>query len=153
MHVEPLTPHHADLLAALHKDAFADVWDAHAFAGLLTHPGAFGFMALGDEEDPVGFILLRAAADEAEIITMAVLPTRKRQGIGRALLDRACVEASGRGAASLFLEVGETNAAARALYEKAGFVLSGQRPGYYKKGYDGAGTAEDALILVCRLGV
>ena len=152
MHFEPLTPHHASLLAVLHKDAFADVWDAHAFAGLLAHPGAFGFIALSDKKDPAGFILLRMAADEAEIITMAVLPAHKRQGIARALLDHARTDASARGVVSLFLEVGETNAAARALYEKAGFVLTGQRPGYYKKGYDGSGAPEDALILVCRLG-
>lgn len=149
-----LSPHHAPLLAALHGDGFAAPWDADAFGALLAHPGAFGLLAVtgnGEAETPVGFILLRRAADEAEIITLVVLSSHRLRGIGRALLDGACAEAGRIGVFNVFLEVGAENAAARALYEGAGFVAGGVRRGYYGRGHDGAGRAEDALILTRRL--
>ena len=80
------------------------------------------------------------AADEAEILTIAVAPAAHRQGIGAALLAAAMAQAALRGAAAMFLEVAEGNAAARALYAAAGFRQSGRRRRYYP---DGA----DALVL------
>lgn len=127
----------APALAALHEAAFppAERWDAAAIATLLAMPGAFGLHAPGQ-----GFVLARIAADEAEILTLAVAPQARRQGLGGALLAAAMAGAVARGAAAMFLEVSDRNAAARALYAAAGFTEAGRRRRYYA---DGA----DALVL------
>ncbi|WP_376087518.1 GNAT family N-acetyltransferase [Roseomonas sp. CCTCC AB2023176] len=97
-------------------------------------PGAFGWVEEG------GFVLARAVAGEAEVLTIAVLPERRRAGLGWSLLVAAVAEAGRRGAAALFLEVSEANAAARALYARAGAVEVGRRRRYYVDG-------TDALVL------
>jgi ribosomal-protein-alanine N-acetyltransferase len=135
--MEQATPHHAAALAALHAAAFPprERWGADAMALQLGLPGAFGLI------DPRGgMVLARVAADEAEILTIAVLPALRRQGIGRALLDAAAAQAAGRGAVALFLEVSAANHPAQALYAACGFERVGHRRRYYP---DGA----DALIL------
>jgi ribosomal-protein-alanine N-acetyltransferase len=96
-------------------------------------------------------ILIRVAADEAEILTLAVAPEARRTGLGRALLDAACEAARAAGAVRLFLEVSATNQAARALYDAAGFQQIGRRRRYYADGSDAltmsltltSGAAED----------
>ena len=127
-----------DALAALHAEAFSAPWDARAFADLLTQPGVL----LRIEAD--GFILIRVVLDEAEILTLAVRPGARRQGLGRRLVERACVAAKDAGAAILFLEVAEDNAAARVLYARAGFVEIGRRKAYYASP---DGRRIDALVL------
>jgi ribosomal-protein-alanine N-acetyltransferase len=129
-------------LAALHAEAFDAPWDADAFAALLTQAGVF---ALGDAD---GFILMRVVADEAEILTLAVRPAARRRGIGARMVGEGAVAAAALGAARLFLEVAEDNAAARALYARAGFFEAGRRPGYYARAEGGRG---DALILALNL--
>lgn len=127
------------VLAALHETGFEEPWDRAALAKLLAMPGAFALLAL-EEETPCGFILMRCAADEAEVLTIATRPESRGKGAGRLLLEAAMREAAAAGAARFFLEVAENNAPARALYEKAGFAVTGKRPGYYRQ-KDGAVTA------------
>lgn len=129
-------------LAALHATAFAEPWDAPAFAALLDQAGVFAVDA------PDGFILMRAVADEAEILTLAVRPQARRRGLGGRLVGEGAVEAAARGAVRLFLEVAADNVPARALYAQAGFVEAGRRPGYYARP-DGA--RQDALLLALNL--
>ncbi|MBL6854174.1 MAG: GNAT family N-acetyltransferase [Alphaproteobacteria bacterium] len=125
-------------LAALHAACFADAWDARALADLLAIPGTF---AISSDD---GFILARATADEAEILTLAVTPTARRHGLGRALVTEAASQAQQSGAAAMFLEVALDNAAARALYTSLGFAEAGRRKGYYARP---GSSPEDALIL------
>ncbi len=128
----PVTPAHADVLAAIHAAAFppGERWGAAAMAELLAMPGAFGFI------DPAGgCILARRAGGEAEIVALAVMPAVRRLGTGRALLQRAMA-----GGEPLFLEVAADNAPALALYAGAGFAEIGRRRGYY-------GLGRDALVL------
>ena len=131
------SPGDAPDLAALHAAAFppAERWDAAAIRVLLELPGGFGLLQPG-----AGFVLARVAADEAEILTLAVAPAARRLGHGGALLAGAMAAAVARGAVAMFLEVAEPNAAARALYAAAGFAEAGRRRRYYP---DGA----DALVL------
>lgn len=133
-------------LAAIHAEAFAGPddapWSAAAFADLLDQPGVFAL----DSAD--GFILMRAVADEAEILTLAVRPAARRAGLGARLVGEGVLAAAARGAARFFLEVAEDNAAARALYEKAGFAEAGRRPGYYA---GAGGRRRDALLLALNL--
>ena len=88
-------------------------------------------------------VLLRVAADEAEILTIGV--AARRQGIARALMAAALERARAQGARTMFLEVAADNGAARGLYEMLGFAPAGLRQGYY------AGGA-DALLLRLELG-
>ncbi len=93
---------------------------------MLAGPGAFAF------HHPDGFVLARVASDEAEILTLAVAPGRRGKGLGRALLSAAIAEAQQRGANTMFLEVGNDNPAALALYAALGFANVGSRKGYYR---------------------
>jgi [ribosomal protein S18]-alanine N-acetyltransferase len=76
------------------------------------------------------------AADQAEILTLAVVPAARRRGVGAALLQAVMQAAAARGAAALFLEVSTANDAARALYARAGFCEVGRRCRYYADGTD-----------------
>ena len=84
------------------------------------------------------------AADEAEILTIAVDSALRRAGVGGDLLRAHLPSVAAAGAARLFLEVDESNAAALALYARFGFVRVGERQGYYKKP---DGKAASALVM------
>jgi ribosomal-protein-alanine N-acetyltransferase len=128
------------MLADLHAGAFSVAWTAETIAPLL----ADGFAFVGEGRDgPVGFIFCRAAAEEAEILTLAVALGWRRRGLGRALLTEALAAAASHGARRMFLEVARSNRGAIALYKAAGFRRVGERPGYY----GAAGEGADALVL------
>lgn len=128
---------HAPALAAVHLAAMppGEAWGGEAFAVQLALPGTFGFVDPGG-----GMVLARAAGGEAEILALAVAPEGRRQGRGARLLAAAEAEAVRRGAEAIYLEVAESNAPARALYERAGYREVGRRRAYYRDG-------GDALVL------
>lgn len=130
-----------ELLATLHARAFDKAWSAREIAKLLENPAVFALIARAPE--PQGFIMSWAAAGDAELLTVAVVPEARRAGIGAALVTAAGAAALLRGAASVHLEVAETNTAARALYAKLGYEEAGRRPAYYA-GEDGA---IDAIVM------
>ncbi|MGX9966386.1 GNAT family N-acetyltransferase [Roseomonas sp. F4] len=123
--------------ARLHAASFpvGEAWGADAIALMLELPGCFGVLRPGQ-----GFVLARVAADEAEILTLAVVPAARRAGLGAALLAEAMAGAVLRGARAMFLEVSAGNVAARSLYAAAGFAEVGRRQRYYPDG-------SDALVL------
>ncbi|MEL7462931.1 MAG: ribosomal protein S18-alanine N-acetyltransferase [Pseudomonadota bacterium] len=116
-------------LAALHAAAFAPErgWSAEEIADLA----ATG--ALIAEDADRGFALISLAADEAELLTIAVAEEARGAGIGAALLNAAEGVAAKNGATRIFLEVAADNAAALALYRKSGFEEIGRRPAYYSR--------------------
>lgn len=132
-------PSQAERLADLHARCFAERWSAAWIAGLIEQPGTFAFLA---EEG--GFVLVRVAAEEAEILTLAVEPAARRRGIGTALMIAGAREAARRGARRLFLEVADGNSAALTMYRRLGMVEVGRRPDYYPAA---AGGRADALVL------
>jgi len=134
----PLSSAHSSLLAGMHRICFVEPWDATAMAELLAMPGAYGFLA--GENTPQGFILCRAAAGEAEVLTLLVLPPYRRSGLAATLLRAALATAREAAAEAMFLEVAADNSAAQALYESQGFRHVGRRPRYY-------GGSIDALVL------
>lgn len=125
-------PAHAAVLASVHALADPAPWTAAAFAAILCAPGAFALLL----PPAAGFALLRVAADESELLLIAVVPARRRAGNGRALLDAAIDAAAARGARAMFLEVASGNRPACRLYDGAGFVPVGRRSGYYADGRD-----------------
>jgi ribosomal-protein-alanine N-acetyltransferase len=140
----PAKPDQAGVLAAIHAEAFDHPWDAAALADLLKAQGVF---ALIDPRQR-GFILIRVAADEAEVLTLAVAPSARRQGLGRRLVEDGAEKAAALGAESLFLEVAADNGAAIALYAALSFKSAGRRARYYAR--SGA-VPVDALVLMKRL--
>ena len=143
------TAAHAAAMALIHAAAFspAERWGPVEMALQLCLPGACGLICLlplPQEGGGGGFILCRIAADEAEVLTLAVTPAVQGRGLGRRLLRGALDPSQARGAASIFLEVSPGNTHALALYASAGFAQVGCRPRYYPGG-------GDALVLRCSL--
>lgn len=140
--------HMGALLAALHDTAFppAECWDDAAMEAVLAMPGVLvGLGRFGVGALPEGFVIGRVAADEAEILTLAVAGAARRQGLGRALLDWLAGQVAARGATRLILDVSADNQAAQALYRGAGFSEIGRRRAYYSDGAD-ALVLERALV-------
>jgi [ribosomal protein S18]-alanine N-acetyltransferase len=134
MRIEPAGLAHARVLAALHAACFDDPWSVGAMAEVLASPGAFACLALPEGgAEPAGFALARVAADEAELLSLGVIPAVRRRRTAQALLEDVMACAARRGAVTLFLEVAETNEAARRLYAGNGFVAVGRRPDYYQR--------------------
>jgi ribosomal-protein-alanine N-acetyltransferase len=132
-----------EILGFLHGSCFPhEPWDASAFAGLLVSPGMFALIAQADGQaddqadktgDPIGFVLARAIAGEAEIVAIGVDPTCRRNGTGAALLEGAIELARVAGAEAVFLEVAENNNQACQLYTRRGFIKIGRRANYYRQ--------------------
>jgi len=134
LRIEAVGLAHARVLAALHAACFADAWSVGAMADVLASPGAFACLAFqSSDPEPVGFALARVAADEAELLSLGVMPSARRQRIGQALLDDVIRRVVELKAEALFLEVAETNDAARLLYAACGFTAVGRRPDYYQR--------------------
>jgi [ribosomal protein S18]-alanine N-acetyltransferase len=139
--VQPATPAHAAALAAIHAMAFpsAEAWGVDAMSVQLDLASTFGLI-----DTRGGMLLGRVAGDEAEVLTVAVAPAARRQGVATDLLHAALAEIRARRGRAVFLEVAPGNSAARALYQRFGFVEVGRRRGYYADG-------SDALVLRVKL--
>jgi [ribosomal protein S18]-alanine N-acetyltransferase len=150
--VDGVAPHEAEVLAEIHRDAFRRVWNAHDFSSLLADPSVFA-LALRlqrpfGKTNLAGFVLVRFAVDEAEILTIAVHSRFRRRGYGRFLMDDVIRRLYRERITTLFLEVERTNRAAVRLYQTLGFKVAGERRNYYAAPQAGDGTA-----LVMRLQV
>jgi ribosomal-protein-alanine N-acetyltransferase len=142
MRLRPAAASDAEALTRLHAASFESGWSADALVEAMTGAGAFALVVEGDGGLD-GFIIAREAGGEAEILTLAVDPERRRRGLGAQLAAAAIEAALARGASALFLEVAVDNAAAIGLYRSLGFSEAGRRPRYYAR-RDGS---VDALIL------
>ena len=141
----------AEALSGLHAEGgFSTVWTIGDFEALLADRSVVTDVAC-DSRSPArlfGFCMSRVAADEAEILTIAVRKKARGQGLGRKLLAAQMARLESKGIATLFLEVEELNRAARALYDREGFLVVGRRDGYYRKP---DGRSATALIMKCDL--
>nr|WP_233152136.1 GNAT family N-acetyltransferase [Marinibacterium profundimaris] len=129
-------------MAALHALAFARSparpWSEAEFRDLL---GTTGTYAVGHAE---AFAVARVIADEAELLTIATHPSRRRMGLARSMMTVWQREAIARGATRAFLEVAADNLAALRLYHACGYTEVGRRKNYYQR--PGA-TSADALTM------
>jgi ribosomal-protein-alanine N-acetyltransferase len=125
-------PRDAAALAKLHAGAFRRGWSEEEFARLLLERNVLAHRAmLGPEL--AGFIISRRAADEAEILSVAVEPRRRGRGLASRLLTLHLRRLAAFGVRAVLLELEETNEPARRLYARAGFHEVGRRPGYYPR--------------------
>ncbi len=126
-------PADAAAIAALHKASFQRGWGEEEVYSLLIDKNVFAHRAMIGRV-MAGFILSRLTAGEAEILSVAIAPKQRGRGLSPPLLDLNLRRLAGLGARTVFLEVDENNAPARALYRRAGFADVGRRKSYYQSG-------------------
>lgn len=137
-------------LAQLHAECFEDPWTEQSMIDVLGSPGAFGYVASAPGETthhgvPIaGFVIARVTSDDAELLSLGVARTCRRNGLGRMLVSETLVRVLALGARRIFLEVAVDNRDAQALYAAFGFATVGRRPDYYRN-RDGSTTT--ALTL------
>lgn len=128
-------------LAAIEIEAFSDPWPASAFTDVLRMRSARTTVAVDATDAPVAYCVLITAADQGEIANLAVANRAQRLGLASTLLTDALEFAKAQHVVSVYLEVRESNVAARALYRSQNFQEIGRRKGYYHR------PPEDALVL------
>lgn len=135
----------ADDVAALHGDNFDRGWSVTECENLIADATCYGVGArLAMGEKLCGFLLCRIAADEAEILSIAVAPHARQRGIAKAMLARGIAGLGVERVRSLFLEVEAENIPALKLYRHFGFEEVGRRPAYYRKA---DGSAAEAIVM------
>lgn len=141
--VEVASLRDAPRLSQLHSASFHRGWGADEFEQILIERNALAHrLRLG--RTIIGFIVSRIAADEAEILSVAIASNQRGHGYSRDLLRTHLGHLAGRGLKKIFLEVEENNRPARALYERAGFRVVGRRERYYK---DASGEQLNAVVM------
>ena len=153
LHIRPAVDADVSAMVAIERASFSDPWTAGAIASTLRHDHMRVLVAeergeLGGDGagGALGYVVAMIAGPEAEIADLAVSPDARRRGIGRALIDRLLADLAAMGVESVFLEVRESNHAARTLYASRAFQGIGRRRGYYRV------PMEDALLLKRELG-
>ena len=149
--IAPLEAAHARDVARLHGEGgFSRGWETNECAALLAErnviaDGAFQGQGFQEKRDQVsGFILVRCAGEEAEVLSIVIASSSRRQGQAKALLNASLARLALQGTRSIFLEVAESNNAAIGLYRSLDFREVGQRHGYYPMA-DGARAT--ALVM------
>ncbi|MEW7007203.1 MULTISPECIES: GNAT family N-acetyltransferase [unclassified Lentilitoribacter] len=147
--LQPAVSDQSPLIADLHTKLFRRGWSADECASLISQNTVFGFVARPiNQSKPLGFVLSRVIADEAEILSIGTDQRAQNQGLGWRMMQAVIGEASKRGAKKLFLEVDENNEPAVILYKKIGFKTVGKRQAYYDNGED---AKSNALVLEFKL--
>jgi [ribosomal protein S18]-alanine N-acetyltransferase len=148
VHIRPAVRGDLATMLQIERASFSDPWSAETLATALSLERMLVLVAdeRGDapgDDAPrlVGYVVALVIAPDAEIADLAVSPGTRRRGVGRALLARALDELTAREVGTVHLEVRESNLAARALYQSAGFRAVGRRRAYYRQ------PVEDALLL------
>ena len=141
--IRPAHPADLPAIAAGERECFSDPWSQGSIAELFNNETVLGLVAEsgGSDSRLAGYVFARAIAGEGEILNIAVLPADRGRGVGGQLLDRVLGDLDRRGVGSVFLEVRESNEAARRLYLARGFRPVGLRTDYYRK------PRENALVL------
>ena len=133
---------HVPEVSAIEQACFSDPWSDASFRQAVDNPGVFFRVVTEGAGGPlVGYVVAWFAGGEGEIANVAVAPSARGRGFGGMLLDAAIAAAHNYGAEALFLDVRESNARARALYDSRGFLEVGRRRRYYRR------PAEDAIVL------
>ncbi len=141
--IRPATMEDAAAIAGLHAGAFAHPWTVLTIESMLAER-IVGADVAEQRGRVIGFVITRTAADEAEILSIAVEPGRRGRGVGAKLVEARCEALALRRITKVFLEVEDGNAPALALYRRLGFVEIGRRVGYYRTA---EGGRQDAVTM------
>ncbi|MBQ2277730.1 MAG: ribosomal protein S18-alanine N-acetyltransferase [Clostridia bacterium] len=137
---------HADpamlpVILEIENEAFTCPWSEKSFAEAFEAQNITVYAAVAEDGSIAGFSCLMWYADEGEILNIAVRESARKNGVGGQLMNAMLTEGAADGVRTFFLEVRESNTAARRLYEKNGFEILGVRKRYYSK------PVEDAVIM------
>jgi len=125
---------HAALLSRLQKTCYLPQgekhWSTESFLQTLTR-GDIHAAILMCHDDPIGFYVVSVQTDQAEILSLGIIPTHQRKGFGRYMMMHILSLQKSTPIKSFFLDVRSDNMAAIALYEKVGFTPCGRRKAYY----------------------
>jgi ribosomal-protein-alanine N-acetyltransferase len=130
------------VMQAAFDPAYGEAWNRRQVSDALALPNTYYLLAASDglrpqdEQPAAGFVMSRGAADEEELLLIAVTPDHRGHGVGTTLLQRFIAAAEKRGAARLFLEMRDGNPA-ESLYRRAGFEPVGRRRNYYRNAAKG----------------
>lgn len=149
LHVEMAETGDAEAVAEIHAEGFYRGWPAEDFVGFIDGRDTPTYIACDARRRIAGFATLRLAADEAELISIAVARRWRGKGVGEALMRAMIADLMRTPARTLFLEVAADNPAAIALYRKFGFAEKGRRVGYYARA---EGAPATALVMARDLG-
>lgn len=140
MEVRKMTAADIDAVTALENEIFSDAWSAEGFLESLENPNAI-MLTVIENGDLAGYCCVYTVLDEAEIVNVAINPKYRCQGLGfkmlKAMMDHFVPEE----VTQYFLEVRQSNTAAKRLYEKLGFAAVGIRKNFYEK------PVEDAVVM------
>lgn len=137
--IRKMTEEDLDAVLAIEEVSYTTPWQSEHFRNEISARYSFPFVAVENEE-VIGYLCLMSLFEEAQILNVATLQSRRGMGVARALIEMAIINAVENGAEVLALEVRASNVPAISLYEKLGFRRSGVRLKYY----DGV---EDALLM------
>ena len=150
--IRPVQPADYEAILSLEALSFTSAFDKAHLRNLIAQRRGLAFVAefAAEKDQPmadsfVGYIIAHIIADEAEILSLAVAPLVRRRGVGAALLDHLIAQLKAQKIGTIWLEVAADNLTAIGLYEKAGFIVSGHRPRYYRR----PGGAVDAVLMKC----
>ena len=129
-------------ISRIERASFADPWTEESFRRLIgVKPAIFLVAESHPEGEVAGYVAGFAIGEDGEILNVAVGAPFRGRGLAGQMLDAVLIELAARGVRSAFLEVRESNQAARALYASRGFAEIGRRRAYYRR------PVEDALVL------
>ena len=137
----PLAHEHLGQAAEIERLCFSDPWSEKMLAEHLANPCSLTLAAVDGAGRLLGYVGLLAVVDEGYITNVAVRPDCRRQGVASSLLQALESRGRARNLTFLTLEVRQSNAPARALYEKLGYLQAGLRRNYYEN------PREDAIIM------
>lgn len=138
LHADPVM---LPVILEIENEAFTCPWSEKSFEEAFESPNITVFAAVDDAQNVAGFACLMWYGDEGEILNIAVRTSARKNGIGQMLMDAMLYEGSANGVRDFYLEVRESNAAARHLYDKNGFEALGIRKRYYIK------PVENAIVM------
>jgi len=143
--IRPFRPNDSPTLVGILRDSTeAAQWPAESYATLAASPSGL-LLICETSTQVIGFLAARQAADEAEILNIAIHAGFRRKGAASALLVASLDRFRRSEVTRVFLELRASNLAARALYERHGFVSSGSRKAYYRE------PTEDAVCMMKKL--
>lgn len=140
-HIRPMTADDIDAVCQVEYVSFSVPWSRDAFVKEITENNLAHYFVADVDGRAVGYAGMWLIWDGADVTNVAVLPEYRGFGIGTALVRQMADTVWASGAQTLMLEVRRSNIVAQHVYEKLGFVVCGERKGYYED------NREDAILM------
>jgi ribosomal-protein-alanine N-acetyltransferase len=141
--LRPMTTAHLDAVMAIEAAAYAFPWTRGNFIDSLA-AGYPARVLIDERGKTLGYFVAMEGVEEMHLLNITVAPPMQSRGYARSMLEALGGLCRERGAAELWLEVRSSNARARAMYERLGFIAAGVRKGYYPAPF---GRREDAIVM------